>query len=135
MAMALTSFGKNADKNNKLVKNLIAASKTAQSSATANNGVFKTTSFNLNGNTVSAFYDLENDDLIGFSIPISLTDLPANSLDNMKKKYGKYTAQTALMFINKDGFFGFYVSLTRPKKPTIVLDVNSKGKAHFYAKM
>ncbi len=135
MAMALTSYGKTADKNLKLVKNLTTAFKAAQSTVTVNNGAFKMSSFDLNGNKIQAFYDIESDELIGFSIPMSLTDLPASALDNMKKKYGNYTAQEALMFITKDGYFRFYVSLTKLKKPTIVLDVNTKGKVHYYAKM
>lgn len=135
IALALTSYGKATDKNTKLVKGLITASKAAQGSTTSNNGVYTTTSFNLNGSAIKAFYDVETEELIGFSIPMSLTDLPANSLNNMQKKFGSYTPQEAMMFINKDGYFGFYVSLTKPKKPTIVLDINTKGKVHYYGKM
>ena len=135
IALALTSYGKAADKNTKLVKGLITASKTAQSSTTSNNGAFTTTSFNLNGNAIKAFYDVETEELIGFSIPMSLTDLPANSLETMKKKFGSYTPQETMMFIDKTGYFGFYVSLTKPNKPSIVLDISTKGKVQYYGKM
>ncbi len=135
IALALTSYGKTADKNTKLVKGLITASKTVQSSTTSNNGAFTTTSFNLNGNAIKAFYDVETEELIGFSIPMSLNDLPANSLDNMQKKFGSYTPQEAIMFIDKNGYFGFYVSLTKPNKPSIVLDISTKGKVQYYGKM
>lgn len=135
IALALTSYGKAADKNTKLVKGLITASKAAQSSTTSNNGVFTTTSFNFNENAIKTFYDVETEDLIGFSIPMSLNDLPANSLDNMQKKFSSYTPQEAMMFINKDGYYGFYVSLTKPNKPSIVLDISTKGKVHYYGKM
>ncbi len=135
IALALTSYGKAADKNSKLVKGLITASKTAQSSATSSNGAYTTTSFNLNGNAIKAFYDVETEELIGFSIPMSLNDLPANSLENMQKKFGSYSPQEAIMFIDKSGYFGFYVSLTKPNKPSIVLDINTKGKVHYFGKM
>ena len=135
IALALTSYGKTADKNTRLVKGLITASKTVHSSTTSNNGAFTTTSFNLNGNAIKAFYDVETEELIGFSIPVLLNDLPANSLENMQKKFGSYTPQEAIMFIDKNGYFGFYVSLTKPNKPSIVLDISTKGKVQYYGKM
>ncbi len=135
IAMALISYGKTADKNTKLVKGLITASKTAQSSAKSNNGVYTSTSFNLNGNTVKAYYDVETEELIGFSIPMLISDLPAKGIENMKRKFGSYSPLEAMMFIDKYGYFGFYVSLSKPHKPNIVLDVSTKGKVQYYSKM
>ena len=135
LAMALASYGKTNSRNTRLLNDLSGALKIAQTTSTFRDGEFKKTSFDFIGKKVSAFYDTERDELIGFSIPMSEADLPAGAMANIQKKYSQYTVKETLMFISKNGYFGFYISLTRKNKPTIVVSVNAKGKTHYYTKM
>ena len=135
LSMALLSYGKAGDKNTSLFKSLTTAMKNAQTSATFYNGTVKKTVFLFNEKSVNAFFDEESNDLIGFSIPMAAADLPAGSMGAIQKKYADYSFLEAIMFIGKDGKYGWYISMSRDKKPTIVLSLDAKGKAHYYTKM
>ncbi len=135
LSVALTSYGKTESKKASLFKSLNTALQNSQTSSTSNYGDFKRTSFAFNEKMVSAYFDAENDNLIGFGIPMSANDLPAGTLEAMQKKYSQYSFQEAIMFISEGGSYGWYVSMTRAKKPTIVLTINTKGKVHYYTRM
>lgn len=135
LAMALASNGKTNSRNIQLLNNLSTALKNAKVTSTFRNGDFKKTSFDFIGKQVSAFYDTERNELIGFSIPVSEADLPAGAFEDIQKKHNQYKVKETLMFILKNGCFGFYISLTRLNKPTIVINVNAKGKTHIYTRI
>ncbi len=135
LSMATISYGKPKNRDNQLVKSLNTAIKTSSVISASSNEMFQKATFDFNGKSVNAFYDVDNNELIGFSIPVSESDLPQGALNDIKKKFSHYNIKEMIMFIYKTGLYGFYVSLTAPNVPTIAVSVNAKGKAHYYAKM
>ena len=119
-------------KNNTLVKNLVTAMKGSHTSTVVKNGSYSKVSFLFNNKTVSAFYDAENDELIGFSMPMSVSDFAQETVQKMQTKFQKYTFQEAIMFIEKNGVSEFYISLSSPQKPTIIATINANGKAYYF---
>ena len=135
LAMALISFGKPVHKNNDLVQHLTAVLKSTKASAVSTNGNVKKTIFDFSGKAVKAYYDMETDELIGFAIPLTISELPKGTTDDIKKKFSDYVIDEMIMFVYKSGSFEFYASLSRLKKKDIIISVNINGKTSYYCKM
>src|SRR5690349_10530141 len=99
VALSFVSFagGKNEDK--KLLANLQTALKATQVHWTNKNDFNKAT-FNFNGKTVSAFYDENDNGLIGFSIKTPVAELPQQVTDAIAKRYGDWKIVDAILFID-----------------------------------
>jgi hypothetical protein len=109
----------------------------------ANNKV----TFTLNGKTMDAFYDWDNQ-LIGTVTDASYTDLPGSAAQFIEKHYQGYTPQTVLFFDDNQyndtdmELFGspfddednYFVELKNDHK-TIIVQVNMRGDVNFFKDM
>src|SRR5262245_6503412 len=60
-------------------------------------------SFKFNGKAAEAYYDQNNNELIGFGMHFTKTDLPQFISDAIKKKYSDWAIADAMVFIDKTG--------------------------------
>ena len=135
LSTALVSYGKTGDRNAKLVKSLTTALQNSQAREVQITSEFKRTSFLFNDKTVNAYFDVESNDLVGFSLPASVSDLPAGVMETIGERYSNYQFLEAILFIHNSGNYSWFISMSRPKKPTIVLSINTQGKVRYYSKM
>jgi hypothetical protein len=130
-----TSFaGGNSNKKTNLFKELSAAMSSANQTVYKTTDAFKGTYFTYNNKTIHAFHNIEDGNLIGFSIPLSAADLPAGIAENIQQKFSGWKISEAIMFI-QDNTTGYYVSVTKDKEQTLILKLNATGKPFIYAKM
>ncbi len=134
MSVISISYAKPKNKDSKLASSL-SSMVNVSTAVTSSNGEFKNTSFNYNGKEVKAYFNTENDDVIGFSIPMSIQDLPQEAMNDIKKKYSDYSVQDLIMFVQKNGHYDFYVALTKPGKPSVAVKIAQNGKARYFSKM
>src|SRR5215471_15154501 len=128
-ALGITSFANGNEDYKKLFNDFTNAFKIAsniqspvQWLATDN---YKRATFLFKGEPVFAYFNLENDDLIGFSHPLTINDLPKEALLNIKKKYGDWSMNEATMFLYADGRVNYYVSANKGGR-SIVLAITTK---------
>jgi len=80
--------------------------------------------FELNGETVEAYYSGDGES-IGTSRKVEFKTLPLNAISKIKKSYGSYTAKEVIEF-DRDGEKNYYVSLVDGDKQEI-LEVSFYG--------
>ena len=90
--------------------------------------------FSFNGKTTSVYYDQVDNELIGFTIRITESELPQAALETMKKKYSDWTLADAIMFIDKDANITYYTQVKKGKK-NIALQLSLNGHVRFYRPM
>ena len=95
---------------------------------------YKKASFTFNGKSVNAYFDAENEDLIGFGLSIDVNDLPQGTMENISKKYQDWSVTNAILFIDSKGGSAYYVQVNKDKH-SLALSVSPKGKVNIYAKM
>ena len=134
VALSIASFagGNKADK--KLLSDLTMAFKNSTQVVHSSAADYTKTTFSFNGKTTSVYYDQVNNELIGFSIRITESELPQAALETMKKKYSDWTMVDAIMFIDKDANVNYYTQLKKDKK-NIAVRLSLNGHASFYRPM
>jgi hypothetical protein len=138
VALGLTSFANGNEDYQKLFNDFTNAFKNAshgrspvQWSTTDN---YREATFVFKGKSVFAFFNLENDDLIGFGRPLAVNGLPNEALTNIQKKYGDWAIKEAMMFLYGDGRVNYYVNINKGKN-NIVFEITTKGKVSVFSKM
>ncbi len=96
---------------------------------------FAKAAFELDGEKLEAFYDLEGAS-IGVSKAIGLDKLPKASVRAITKKYPfpPYALKECIEFINADGDRKYYVSLVEEGKTKLILQVSETGSVEMYKK-
>jgi hypothetical protein len=89
--------------------------------------------FAFNNQTVTAYYDLEDDALVGYSIRLTIADLPKTSQEAIAKKYPGWQIVEAIMFIDSYGRTNHFVQAQKGKK-NIALKVND-DKVSFFSQI
>jgi hypothetical protein len=134
VAMAALTTACYAGGNDASFNSLKEAVKTAENAVWSTSGDYRKAAFTFNGKHVSAYYNAEDGELIGFSIHIDLAELPAGSVDNIQKKFNGWAITDKIMFTTSNGRTDYYVQVTKGKS-SLALSVSPKGKAHIYAQM
>jgi len=122
-----------ADGKNKMLGDLKAALKNSHAVVQTTESYSKAT-FAFNNSTVSAYFDPESEDLIGFGIPINANDLPQGAMENISKKFEGWTVSHAIMFIDANGNTSYYAQVDKGDH-SVALSVSPKGKVSLYAQM
>ena len=128
VALSMAAFA--AETNKQLLNDLTAALKNAKQVSWSSNETRKRAAFDFNGKTVMAYYGVEDDALIGYSIHLTTADLPQSSLDAIAKKYPDWQITETIMFIDAYGNTNNFAQLTKGKK-NIAVKVNN-GKVSYY---
>ncbi len=118
-AIGTSAFASDAGKVNFRVKNNFEAqfadATNVQWTLTSN---YAKASFELNDETVDAFYSLDGE-AIGISHKVNLKKLPLKAIQKIRKDYSTYTVVETISF-EQDGEKSFYVSLADGNKKQIV---------------
>jgi len=134
-ALLVVAFGSAAlaDGKNKLLDDLKNALKNSHAVVQTTES-YKKASFVFNSKSVSAYFNAEDEALIGFSVAISSNDLPQGTLENISKKYQGWTISEAIMFISADGTTGYFAKVDKGSH-SVALSVSDKGKLSIYAQI
>ena len=134
LLLTLTTAGFAAG-NNTLFDNLRKAIKTTSNIVWKNTEEFKEAIFQFNGKTAVAQYDVDNDELIGFSIYVGVDELPAGTVQDVQKKFKGWAIADKLLFIPADGNAGGYYIEVTDGKSRFALSVRPNGKVKVYSRM
>ena len=131
VALTTSSFagGKNA-----LFNDLKSAAKGATQIKRTMSGDYMEAIFDYNGKTITAFYEGETNQLIGFSVPIGLNELPAGTVEDAQKKYKGWKITDKIIFITSHSRIEYYLQLSKANL-NIALFVSPRGKVHFLRSM
>src|SRR5689334_8647507 len=100
VALSIASFagGNKADK--KLLSDLQTTLNNSTQVQWNTTNDYNRATFSFNGKAVSAYYDLNDNSLIGFGFQLSESDLPKEVTDAIHKKYSDWSIVTGLLFID-----------------------------------
>jgi hypothetical protein len=133
VALSIASFagGNKADK--KLLSDLqttLKSSAQVQWNATSN---YNRATFSFNGKPVSAYYDLNDNALIGFGFRLSQSELPKEVTDAIQKKYSDWSIVEGLLFIDQYGYSNYFAQVHKGKSNLALKIAN--GRAFIFSKM
>lgn len=124
--IALSAAAFAADKNKKLLNDLTEALKNSKQVSWSATETHKKASFNFNGQTVAAYYNTDDDALIGYSVHLPTTELSKATTDAIAKKYPDWQITESIMFIDGNGVTNNFVQLTKGKTNIAVKVSNDK---------
>ncbi|HXL56342.1 MAG TPA: hypothetical protein VN958_08805, partial [Chitinophagaceae bacterium] len=96
VALSLVSFAGGKSNDKKLLADLQTALKNSTAVQRSGTSDYDRATFGFNGKTVSAFYRLEDNSLIGFSIHVVGNDLPQDISNAIQKKYSNWKIVDAI---------------------------------------
>jgi len=133
VALSIASFagGNKADK--KLVSDLQTALKSSTQVQWNTTNDYNRATFSFNGQPVSAYYDLNDNSLIGFGFRLSQTELPKEVTDAIQKKYSDWSIVEGLLFIDENGYSSYYAQVHKGKS-NLALKV-ANGRAFIFSRM
>ena len=91
-------------------------------------------SFHFKGKDVCAFYDLEDESLIGFSIPLNKADFSPSFVRAIKQKYVGWTVVDAIMFIDAKGASNYFYLLQKDSN-NLVVKAGRNGRVRVVSKI
>ena len=134
VALTTSAFADGKKSNQKMLTDLKTSLKAVDESAWTTTEFYKKTSFSLNGKNINAYLNVENGNLVGFSIPIEMSALPEGTTENLDKKYKGWQPINPIMFIDADGNTAYFVQVNKGKN-SLALSVSPKGKLGIYNKI
>ena len=132
---AVSFAGGNKHKSTNLFKELSTALNAANQKSYNTTAEFSGTSFKYNGKTIRAFYNNSDGDLVGFSIPLTVKELPSGTIENIQNKYKGWQIMETMMFIDNNNTISYFIATAKNKKPTLVLKLGPKNKPFIYSKI
>src|SRR5215470_18114102 len=118
VAFAATSFAKGIDPIS--LEDLTNAVKNKCDVQWTKTDKYTQASFHFKGKEVCAFYDVEDESLIGFSIPVNHADLSPSFARAIKQKYIGWTVVDAIMFIDAKGASTYFCYLQKNSDNLVV---------------
>src|SRR6476661_6718720 len=109
--------GGNKHKSTNLFKELSTALNAANQKSYNTTAEFSGTSFKYNGKTIRAFYNNSDGDLVGFSIPLRVKELPSGTIENIQNKYKGWQIMETMMFIDNNNTISYFIATAKDKKP------------------
>jgi hypothetical protein len=133
VALSIASFagGEKADK--KLLSDLQTTLKSSAQVQWNTTNDYNRATFNFNGKPASAYYDLNDNTLIGFGIRLSQSELPKEVTGAIQKKYSEWSIVDALLFIDEYGYVNYFAQVHKGKSNLALKIAN--GRAFIFSKM
>jgi hypothetical protein len=133
VAFALTTFAGTKNNDKQLLNDLQAALKSSSQVKWATKTDYNQATFSFSGRAVSAFYDINENSLIGFSIHYKMDELPKEVADAITKKYADWTVIDAMLFIDSNGDVNYFAQVQKGKSSLALKIAN--GRAGIYTRM
>ena len=121
VALSFAAFAGGKDKQ--LVNDLNNALKSSKQVSWTATETHNRAAFDFNGKTVMAYYDREDNALVGYSIHLASDDLPKTSQDAIAKKYPGWEIVETITFIDGNGYASNFVQVRKGNK-NLALKVN-----------
>ena len=134
VAMTSAAFADTKKSDEKMLNDLKTALKSVNQSSWVTTDSYQKTTFSLNGKEVHAYLNTEDGSLIGFTIAIETSSLPAGAMDNLSKKYEGWQIINPIMFLDQNGNISYYVQANKGKA-SLALHVADNGKISIYNKI
>src|SRR4051794_16303575 len=115
VALSTAAFAGEKDVDKKLLNNLTAALKNSSEGRWDSKANYVQFTFSFNGKAAAAYYDPNNNELLGFGIHFTQTDLPQFISDAIKKKYNNWAIADAMVFIDEDGYVNYFAHVKKDK--------------------
>jgi hypothetical protein len=133
VALSIASFagGNKADK--KLLSDLQTTLKSSTQVQWNTTNDYNRATFSFNGKPVSAYYNLNDNSLIGFGIRLSPTEMPKEITDAIQKKYGDWSITDGLIFVDEYGYVNYFAQVHKGKS-NLALKV-ANGHAFIFSRM
>ena len=134
VALSITSFAKEKNVDARLFRDLSSTLKNSSQVHWEIKDQYQQASFTFMNKTAAAYYNLEDNQLIGFGIQINKTDLPQVISGALKNKYNDWQVVDAITFIDPGGYVSYFAQVHRDNK-TFVLKITRNGKTSVYSRM
>ena len=128
--VALSTAAFAADKNKQLLNDLTTALKESKQVSWSSTETYKRGTFDFNGQTVVAYYGIDDDAFVGYSVHLKTSDLSQASQDAIAKKYPDWQITESIMFIDDNGNTNNFVQLTKGKN-NIAVKVNNDQISYY----
>jgi hypothetical protein len=134
VTLSIASFAGGNEADKKLLSDLTMALKNSTQVVHSSTADYNKATYSFNGKKVSAFYTLENNSLIGFSIQVVGNDLPQDIVNAIQKKYSGWNIVDAIYFIDANAR-GSYFAQVQKGKNNLALKVYADGKVGIFSRM
>ena len=132
MAANILSFASVKSADESLAKQLRKAYYNNKSLVWTEKEQYSQATFQFNSKAVSVFKG-ESNELIGFSLEMKTTDLPAEALQRIATKFSQWNVIDAITFIDSYGNMSYYATAVR-NNHKLILRVTLSGKVGIFAK-
>lgn len=135
VASVTTAFAGETNPNRVLLKEIRSALKSSSYSinwSTLEQGI-KIGQFDFKGKKVSAIYNNE-DNLVGFTVPVSQSELPLTVSDAITRKYNNWNIQDALIYLDEFGVPNYFVQVKNGNS-NLAIKVDLKGHSFVFSRM
>src|SRR3954447_5479506 len=133
-AFSVASFAGGKDLNPKLLNDLTTTLKYSRDVQWISKASYNAAAFKFNDKTAFAFYDPNDNELIGFGMQFGKADLPEGVSDAIVKKYPDWKVMDAMTFIDVNGYSNYFVQVQKNNK-NLALKITPSGNLSIYAKM
>jgi hypothetical protein len=133
VALSTASFAGGNKAGKKLLNDLQTAMKNSAQVQWKSTSNYNQGTFSFNGKPVSAFYQPDDNSLIGFSIHFIQSELPKEVADAIQKKYSDWTVVDAMLFIDGYGNTNYFAQV-RKGRANLALKVTN-GKTSIFSKI
>ncbi len=116
VAFSIASFAGEKNIDPKLLKDLTTTLRNSMQVHWTSKAEYSKATFSFNDKTAFAFYDQNDNELIGFGIQSDKTDLPQVISDAIKNKYGDWAVVDAMTFIDTQGYINYFVQVEKNNK-------------------
>jgi len=134
VAFSIASFAGEKDADTKLLKDLATTLRNSMQVHWMSKAEYTKATFSFNGKTAFAFYDPNDNELIGFGIQSDKTDLPEVVSDAIKNKYGDWAVIEAMTFIDTQGYINYFAQVKKNNKD-FALKITPAGNVSIYGKI
>jgi len=134
VALSLASFAKEKNIDSKLFKDLSSTLKNSPQVHWTTKAQYQEASFSFRNKAAAAYYNVDNNELIGFRIQLNIKDLPQLMTDALKTKYNDWEVADAITFIEPSGFVSYFVQVHKDHK-NFILKITPSGKLSVYSRM
>lgn len=134
VSFSIAAFAGGKDVDTKLLSDLTTTLQYSRQVQWTNKAAYNSAAFDFNNKTAFAFYDANDNQLLGFGMLLDKADLPQAVVDAVGNKYGDWKMVDAMTFIDVNGYINYFVQIERNNK-SLALKVTPSGNLSIYAKM
>jgi len=134
VAFSIASFAGEKKVDRKLLNDLATTLKYSRQVEWISKAGYNAAAFKFNDKTAFAFYDPNDNELVGFGMHFTKADWPKDVSDAIDKKYGDWEVIDAMTFIDVSGYINYFVQVQKNNK-SLALKITLGGNLSIYAKM